>query len=306
MQYNDALIQYDQPNVNYAGMWSITINETATFSESFSSIIRLVFSEIISIIDTTPIYTRYNDDSIQYDDPTATYENFINADASLKKIGTVISEITVVMESISRSIGVAISETITMAESFSSIIRASFSEVATITESFAVYIRIAISELTSITETIARSVAISFSEAVSITESISRRIGTTISEVVTISEIMTNIFRLTILETVTMTESLVQNIFERLRGVIGIIKEFVRIGDKKEKVSTKMAIGEGIRDDLNIPEKMYNESSVLYDAPSLCYNNYIIYSGEKPKVSVNKITNVSVSLQKDKPGISKK
>jgi hypothetical protein len=304
MQYNDSQILYDQANVNYEGMWSITINETATFSESFLSIIRLIFSEIISIIDTTPIYSRYDESSIQYDEPTATYENYIEADASLKKIGTIISDISTLTESISRRIGIVISEAISITELFYSRIRLIFSEIATATESFASYTRIALSEAFSLAENIAKSIAVSFSEIISITEIISRRIGITISEVSTITETLTNTFRLIIFETATITESLVQNIFERLRGVIGMIKEFVRIGDKKEKVSL-INVGEGVKEQLNVVEKQYDDSVVLYDQSSVCYNNYI--SSEKPIFKLGKkYNNVSVSLQKDKPGISKK
>jgi len=106
MQYNDTIIRYDQSNVNYAGMWSTTINETASFSESFSSIIRAIWSEIISMVDTCPLFNRYDDSVLQYDEATATYENFINADASLKKIGVVLLEVATMSESFIRRSGI--------------------------------------------------------------------------------------------------------------------------------------------------------------------------------------------------------
>jgi len=43
---------------------------------------------------------------LQYDEATATYENFINADASLKKIGVVLLEVATMSESFIRRSGI--------------------------------------------------------------------------------------------------------------------------------------------------------------------------------------------------------
>jgi hypothetical protein len=307
MQYNDALIQYDQAGISYEGMLSITINETASFSESFSSIIRIAFAEIISVIDTTPIYSRYNDSSLQYDEATATYENYINADASLKKIGTVIGDIATITESFTRIIGVAIAEIITMTESFSSSIRIAFAEVATITESFVSRLGIAIYELVTVSEAMTKSLLTSFSETITITELFTRRIGLIISEVSTITETIATKWLLVISEVATFTETLVASILERLRGMVGIIKEFVRIGNKKEKVSLEKAKTAeiGARENLNDPNIQYDLATVLYDNAGMCYNNFIEASEKPVLISVKNKEVVSLSDKKDKPLISK-
>ena len=221
MQYDDARIQYDQSNVLYDGSWTLTINETASFSESIS-----------------------------------------------KFIQTAISEISTITESIAKSIYTDFSETITTSE------------------------------------TLSRNVGISISETITMSESLFRTIRTVISETITITESYGVMFRLVISETITMTESLTFNIYERLKGILGMIKEFVRISDKKEKVSATNVL-EGVREQLNVIERKYDDVSIMYDAVNVCYNNYI--SSEKPLfVLGKKNAQVSISNHKDKPIISKR
>jgi len=125
------------------------------------------------------------------------------------------------------------------------------------------------------------------------------------SEVITITETKLFAYRITISEVTTISESIVREIFGRIRGVIGIIKEFVRIGDRKEKVVIGNIGVEGVREELNDPYLQYNDISVMYDQENICYNNFI--RSEKPKFVLGKKFNpISVSLQKDKPMISKK
>lgn len=89
-----------------------------------------------------------------------------------------------------------------------------------------------------------------------------------------------------------------------IKNAIGIIKEFTRIGHQRESVSI-WNISTGVRDQLNDPELQYDQSTILYDDPTVCYNNYI--SSEKPAFILGKkYDQVSISEQEDKPRISKK
>lgn len=277
MQYNDTRIQYDQSNVLYDGSWTLTISETASFSESIANNIQIAIAEI------------------------STKTEVLAISMGMKFM---INEVATFSETMSKKIGIIILETITMSEAFTSMIRAIISEVSAKSESFTSRIRIALRETSTRTEAITKSIATAFSEISLKSESVARKIGTTLSDVSTITETFAFTFHMVINEVSTLTETMIRNVFERLRGVIGMIKEFVRIGDKKEKVSA-INVGEGMREELNDPYRQYDDSSVLYDQENICYNNFI--SSEKP-VSVlgKKYNNVSVSSKKDKPAISKK
>ena len=178
------------------------------------------------------------------------------------------------------------------------------SETASHTEIIAKSIAKTISEVVSHNEIMTKSVSTTISEIVTHSETLFKKISFTISETVTHSEIWTRKIMLLISETVTHVDSVEFQVFEKLKGIIGIIKEFVGISDKKEKISA-IKIGEGAREELNTPYRQYDESTMLYDEPTVCYNNFI--SSEKPLfITGKKLNNISVSSQKDKPMISKK
>jgi hypothetical protein len=90
--------------------------------------------------------------------------------------------------------------------------------------------------------------------------------------------------------------------------MVGIIKEFVRIGNKKEKVSLEKAKTAeiGARENLNTPNIQYDIATVLYDNVGMCYNNFIEASEKPVLISVRNKEMVSISDKKDKPLISKK
>ena len=221
-----------------------------------------------------------------------------------KSISTSISETVNHIETLSKKLGLSISETVTHSESMVKSISKTISETANHTEIIAKSIAKTISEVVSHNETITKSVSTTISEVVTHSETLLKKISFTIAETVTHSEVLTRKIMIVISETATHVESIAFDIFGRLRGIIGMVKEFVRISDKKEKVSA-INVQEGAREELNNPYRQYDDATLLYDEEGVCYNNYI--SSEKPIFALSKkYNNVSVSSQKDKPGIAKK
>jgi len=165
-------------------------------------------------------------------------------------------------------------------------------------------IKTTIADTISLAESFVSNISATISEVITFSEIITRTIKTALSEVITFSETITKTVRIIISEIVSWIEALEFNIFERLKGVIGMIKEFVRISNKKEKVSA-INVEEGVREELNNPYRQYDDSTLLYDQSEICYNNFI--SSEKPIFIISKKNNpVSVSSQKDKPSILKR
>jgi hypothetical protein len=100
-----------------------------------------------------------------------------------------------------------------------------------------------------------------------------------------------------------MSETLIPNILERIRNAIGIIKQFVTIGWRQQRVSADQ-VGISSREQLNEIERTYDDPTLLYDSSLTCYNNYI--ASEKPQFKIGKQNNsVSVKNQSDKPQIGK-
>lgn len=199
-----------------------------------------------------------------------------------------------------------INETASFSESITKYIHITLSEVTTITEALTPsrVIKLVINEVSTLSETLSRRIGVVINEIVTMAESFLSRISVTISEAITISEAKALKYSITISDFATIIESLGFDIFGRLRGVISMVKEFVRIGDKKEKVSA-INVGEGVIEQFNTPYRQYDDSSILYDQSEICYNNYI--SSEKPVFILGKKSEqVSLSNKKDKPIISKK
>lgn len=275
MQYNDTRIQYDSSLVNYEGSWALAISESCVHSETIAKRIQKAISEIAT-----------------------------HSEVLAKKIQNRISEIASHIETDTYKIGVHISEIATHSESISRVIRKVISETSTHSETIVKSIHKVVSETVNHSEISAIKIQIKISETINHTEKVLRKIAHHISETVTHSEAWNRTIRLVISETALHVETVLFDIFGRLHGVIGMIKEFVRIGDKKEK-ATVTNIGQGVREQLNVIERQFDDASVLYDNPNVCYNNYI--SSEKPIFAIGKKYNqVSVSFKKDKPSISKK
>lgn len=220
---------------------------------------------------------QYNDVRIQYDQTNVLYDG---------------------------SWALTISETASFSESISKLIQAIISETSAVSESISKSIRTSISDTIALSEAFTRRIGISISETIAITETFFRTMRTVISETITITELYVVTFRMVIVETITMVESLTFNIYERLKGILGMIKEFVRISDKKEKVSAQNVL-EGVREQLNVIERQYDDASLMYDEADVCYNNYV--SSEKPLFTLGKKNEqVNIASQKDKPIISKR
>lgn len=148
--------------------------------------------------------------------------------------------------------------------------------------------------------------ALTVNETASFSEGIVKYIQAVFKEVSSITELIIAAFyfRLTINDISTSVEILSQSIAERLRGVIGIIKQYVGIGSKDVSVSI-LGVGKGIYEILNAIPRQYDDSSIMYDQATICYNNYI--SSDKPTYSIGVNKNkVSVNSFANKPIISKK
>lgn len=277
MQYNDIRIQYDQSNVLYDGSWTLTISETASFSESITKYLRIAIAEIATISEALGL-SKVTKLVIE--------ETIAITETLAIKLGIAIAEISSISESFNTTIGKIISETSTITESITKSIMANITEISTISESFGANIKTVISE------------------AITISEIVATAMKTVISEVSTFTETKVFTFRMVVNDIAQWEEEIVRNVYERLKGVIGIIKEFVRIGDKKEKASA-INLSEGVREQYNEIELQYDHANIVYDQAGMCYNNYI--ASEKPKFVLSKInSNATISFKKDKPSISKK
>ena len=201
------------------------------------------------------------------------------------------------------SFAITISETVTLSEVINKSLRTTIAEVLTMSETLPRTIKHTFEDLVTMSETQIRKIGFTISETITMSEDLYRKLRLTIAETITMSESIFRTFRLTIIDVATMTDTVIPNILERIRNAIGIIKQFVTVGWKKDQVSVDQ-IGISTREQLNATEWTYDEPTLLYDSSITCYNNYI--ASEKPQFKVGKQSNpVSVSNQADKPQIGK-